>query len=255
LRSIMCFGVACIGLAALPAGLKADTTTRPANAQTDGFMRPGPALVIQHFKDAVATLSVGEDQKLKIDAIFADVKQKGLALSQELGDTPPEQRYQKLIDFAKQIRQQLAGVLNDDQMALLDDKAGANSLPRPANRQPGGGQGAIFIESLQQAINKLDLTDDQKQQIKDIVADAKQKITDIRQKAINGDNVQPDLQNLRQSLRTKLAGILSPDQLQSLQQSIQQYRQEHGGPGGPGQQPGRGGNKAPVAEMKPEDLT
>lgn len=113
----------------------------------------------------------------------------------------------------------------------------------------------MFIESLQQAINKLDLTDDQKQQIKDVVADAKQKIADIRQKALSGDNVQQNLQELRQSLRSKLQGILSPDQLQSLQQSIQQYRQEHGGQFGTGQQPGRAGSpKGPVAETKPEDL-
>src|SRR5271163_4981328 len=108
MRSWLLIGPVFIGLLALPALVKGDATTRPAGtgegvgagigANSEG-MRPGVAYVIKRLKDAAGGLDLSDEQKPKVDAVFDHVTQEGLSLSQEMGDTPPQQRYQKLLDF------------------------------------------------------------------------------------------------------------------------------------------------------------
>ena len=254
IRSTLLMGPVFIGLLALPVGVKGDATTQPAasgagaggNSQE---MRPGVAYVIKRLKDAAGGLDLSDEQKPKVDAVFQHITQEGLSLSDEIGTTPPGQRYQKLIDFSKQIRGELAGVLNDDQVTALDSKIGPALQPRAGGNFGGNnrpGQAGSLVDNLQQAIAKLDLTDDQKQQIKDVFTQAKQKLADIRAK---GGDIQAGLQDVRQFVRQKMQGILSPDQMQTLGDAMRQYQQQRGGGA---RQPG--GAKAPVAETKPEDL-
>jgi Spy/CpxP family protein refolding chaperone len=234
-------------------------TTKPVVAQLPatrptvphvaaGGMRPGPAYVIKRMKDAVSSLELSDEQRPKVDAVFDQVNQEGLTLSQELANTPVTQRYQKLLEFSKQIRGELSGVLNDDQLSSLDDKMKSFTAPRLGNRPPGG---PGILDNIQQALAKLDLTDDQKQQIKDVMDQVRQKVADVRQKAQAGENVEQDLQGIRTLVRDKLKGILSQEQLQSLADAMQQYYQDNGGGPGSGS---RNGGKAPLVEMKPADL-
>jgi Spy/CpxP family protein refolding chaperone len=244
------FAVLLCGAGRLPAA----STTQPDNHPSLADLRPGPAYVIRRLKDAVAKLDLNDDEKTKVAAVFDQAIQQGLALSQTLGDLPIQQRYPMLVDFDKQIRAQLAAVLNDDQMAELDhDMTLRPPQPNGGNRPNAGGS---FLDNIQQAINKLDLTDDQKQQISELFETTRQKLADLQQKAANGDNVQADRQQLLQTVREKIQTILSPDQLQSLQQSLQQYRQQRPNEGGGGSGQGNNGNSPkPIADKKPEDLT
>ena len=250
----------------IPHAAIADTTTRPAASATPATgMRPGPAYIIQRFKRAVTQLDLTDDEKPKIDAVFAQANQKGLDLSQTLADADPQDRFQMLTGFFKQIHKDLAAVLTDDQMQTLDQKVGPgpaqqNGSQQNASQSPtsqptarranalGGG-----LQYVQRALDKLDLSDDQKQQVKDLLADTQKKLADIRNNAAAGADVQQDLQQARKDMRQKLQTILTPDQMQAFISAMQQQR---GGPNArrPGQSNASGASKESVPDNKPADL-
>jgi len=226
---------------ALPRHARADATSRPTISAGSG-MRPGPAYVIQRFKKAIAQIDLTDDEKPKVNAVFDQANQRGLDLSQTLADMQPQDRYPKLAAFSKEIRQDLAGVLTDDQMKTLDQKLGSDGGQRPAAPQNAGG----MLETVQQALAKLDLSDDQKQQVKDLISSAREKFADIRKSAAAGADVQQELQQARKDLRDKLQTILTPDQMQTFMASMQQsfQRRAHSS----------SGSADSPAENKPADL-
>jgi Spy/CpxP family protein refolding chaperone len=229
MRVLFCLCVAGIWIAAPASG---DATTQPSVAVGGiGGRRPGPAIVLERLRRAVDQLTLSDDQKSKVGDIFDQASQQADDLSQSLGDLTPEQRLQKLSDFSKQIRQQLSQVLTPDQMQTLGHQLGSGPTTRPGGR---GGQGGGMLEIFGQAIAKLDLTADQKQQISELMTSTRQKVQELRQRAAGGDNIQADMQQVRQDVRAKLQEILTPDQMQTFTQTVQQLRQEHGGgAGGP----------------------
>jgi hypothetical protein len=83
--------------------------------------------------------------------------------------------------------------------------------------------------NLSKAFAKLDLTPDQRQQVRDLMQSTRQKAQEIRAQTGNGGVVQSQMQQLRQDTRTKLQTILTPDQMQTLVQTLQQMRQEQSG--------------------------
>jgi len=294
-KAIVTFAAMAALMLTIPRGAGAQATTQPAAATNDSRMRPGPAYVIKRYKTAVAKLDLTDDEKPKVDAVFDQVYQQGLDLSQSLGDLEFQERYQKLNAFSKQIRQELAGVLTDDQMQDLDSKigsgpggrngrfggqgfggpnannqngqnpgnAGANEQSQNNSGQsgqglagrPGGGAGAL--ELVQQAIDKLDLSDEQKQQVKDLMAATRSKIEDIRQSAADGTDVQQQIQQVRREMREKIQTILTPEQYQSFTDSMRQAFQQrgaNGNAGAPRVAPDAPISSKPVAENKPEDL-
>jgi Spy/CpxP family protein refolding chaperone len=221
-RMVICAGL--IGLSA--AVTSADPTTLPSATRPAGAAarRPGPSYVVQRLRRMVSQLSLTDDQKTKVSEIFDQATRQAQDLSQSLGDLSPVERGQKLSAFAGQIRQQLAQVLSDDQMKTLQQKVG------PASRPAGGDfPSGEMVGNIQQAVAKLDLSPNQQQQVKDLIDSALKKAADLRAQAINGADVQTQMQQLRQDVRSKLQSILTPDQMQSLGQSMQQYRQQRAG--------------------------
>ncbi|MGD0768034.1 MAG: deiodinase-like protein [Tepidisphaeraceae bacterium] len=225
------------GLAAMPAMARADATTQPGNASVSPGMRPGPAFVIQRLKNAVSQLNLSDDEKTKVDGFFDSANQQGLDLSQTLANAQPSERYQKLTAFAQQLHQQIAQVLSGEQMKTLDKKlgpglgqraGGGNGVEGAGGAATRNSAGGGIIEAFQQAMAKLDLSDDQKKQMADLLESTRQKMADLRQKAQAGENVQSDMQQVRQDMRAKLQTILTPDQMQTFMQSMQQVRQQRG---------------------------
>jgi Spy/CpxP family protein refolding chaperone len=271
---IAAFAIAALAFS-LPPAATADTTTRPSASPTSAF-------VIRRYKSAVAQLDLTDDEKSKVDAVFAQANQKGLDLSQTLADAQPRDRYSLLTGFNKQIHQDLAGVLTDDQMKTLDEQLGpglgqrnggqrnrgqqspaqpptdqSSTTPPPTSRptagrpNPGGG-----LRYVQQALDKLDLSDDQKQQIKDLLAATQSKLADLRNQAVAGADVQKDIQQVRKDMRQKLQTILTPDQMQAFTDAMQQANQQRGGANArrPGQFSTAAEPKESVADNKPLDL-
>jgi hypothetical protein len=118
-----------------------------------------------------------------------------------------------------------------------------------------------MLTLVQQSLDKLDLSDDQRKQIGALMDDTRLKIEDIRQNATNADSaaatpVQQQLQQIRRDMREKLQTILTPEQYQSFTESMRQAFQQRGGAaGGPRVRADAPISSKPVMENKPEDLT
>jgi Spy/CpxP family protein refolding chaperone len=267
--------VACAVLAAAPEVI-AQVATQPSaggGQSNGGRMRPGPAIIIARYKHAVSQLDLTDDQRMEIDAFFNQANQQGMDLSQKLADADPSDRYQMLGDFVKQLHSQLANLLSDGQLAQLDKNigplltgrragqfgGGGGAATQPAagagagaGRNNFGGPGGGIIQAMQQALAKVDLSDDQKQEVQELLKDAGAQVAALRQKAQGGANIQQDLAQVRQQVRDKLQTILTDDQMQQFVQQMQQLRQNRGPRGGGGG--GGGGATADVKSPKPDDL-
>jgi len=260
----------------------ADTTaqpttppTAPSGVASKGAMRPGPAYVIQRYKRAVGQLDLGADDKAKVDGVFGQVNRQGLDLSQTLTDSALQERFQKLAAFSKQIRQEFAAVLSDDQMKALDKAMGsqfggsqsggsqaagsqAGGSPQADQQAAGKGNGGgKLLDNMQQALDKLDLTSAQRDQIKDLMASTREKLAEIRKNAAAGGDVKENLQQARQDLRNKLKLILKPEQMEAFAQAMQQMYPDRGGGANRSRLAGSDGNgsgKQNIVDNKPADL-
>jgi hypothetical protein len=105
-------------------------------------------------------------------------------------------------------------------------------------------------------LDKLDLSDDQKQQVKDLLAATRAKLTEIRNNAAGGADVQQDLQQVRKDMRQKLQTILTPEQMQSFTDAMRQLIQQRGGSNLQRRNASNGAAapKETVADNKPADL-
>jgi len=92
----------------------------------------------------------------------------------------------------------------------------AKSLPQaPENRK-------AMHDALQEAVNELTLTDDQKGKLKDIFDDAKAKRETIfKDSSLTDDQKKEKMKDLRADTRTKVNGVLTPDQQTQLKEKMQ----------------------------------
>jgi len=212
-----------ISLSSAAALLADEPTSQPSQtpAATYTRHRRGPAFVLDRIRQAVGKLDLTDDQKTKVNAIFDQAAQKINEMYQNFQTEPRAQRTQALRELTESVRQQLAGVLTPDQMDSL-----RQSL-RPTGSGAAGGAGPLeSMQNLRQAISKLDLSDDQRQQVDDAIRAATEKNASLREQAADGADVQAQLGQNRQDLRNKLQSILTPDQWQSLAESMMQSRQD-----------------------------
>jgi K+/H+ antiporter YhaU regulatory subunit KhtT len=213
---------ACIGvlLAVLPSVARGDEpATRPAGART--FL----TALIPRLRNGVAQLELTDEQKTKAASVLDDAAQQAQSLSEQSQSLSTQERYQKMGPFLQQLRQNLAQALGADQFRVLAQNfpilRGQGST-RPTTAPAEANSPARRYEALKSALAKMDLTDDQKQQIAQLLGETDQKIEQIRQSAAAGDDVQPQVQQLRQDLRSRLAEILTPDQADQLRNTLDQ---------------------------------
>lgn len=235
----------------VPRGMGAETTTRPAavTRPATAVMRPGPAYVLQRFRTALGQINLTSDEKPKVEAVLAKANERGLDLSQSLTDAQNQDRIQILKGFGQEIRQNLGAVLTDEQMKALDQKLNGAGGQAPGNRTNSI---AGVMDHVQEALNQLDLSEDQKQQAKDILAAMQDKLAEIRNGAFAGGNMQQELQQARKELRDKLQAMLTPNQMQAFILSMQQFFQPRSNPVVQPNQAGR--PRGEIPENKPLDL-
>ena len=117
--------------------------------------------------------------------------------------------------------------------AFAADKP-ADTTTKDTRQRPGQRPGMMF-EQYEQAINKLDLTDDQKTKIKEVFADIKTKAEELRKEAeqIPADQRREKMggkfQELMKDAREKVDAILTPEQVEKLKSELQRNM----GGGGP----------------------
>jgi Spy/CpxP family protein refolding chaperone len=103
--------------------------------------------------------------------------------------------------------------------ALAVPFAVAKSQAAPAAQAPGKGMG--MHDKLQAALDSLNLTDEQKAKVKDILADSKTKrqavLTDT---SLSADQKRAKMKELHEATMTKMNEVLTPEQQAELKKKM-----------------------------------
>jgi Spy/CpxP family protein refolding chaperone len=150
-------------------------------------------------------LELTDDQKDKLQKFQQDTMADGMTFFQSLQGLSPEESQKKIAERAKETRKKLADILMAPQVSRLDEIS-----------IQFAGPGALSRDDVQE---KLALTDDQKEKLKQLAADIQQKMADLRA-TFNGppadDTERQDRQKKRDEItagqKDKAMAILTEDQ-------------------------------------------
>src|SRR5437763_14137590 len=125
--------------------LLAQPTTRPGQGAVRGEM------LIQRVRGAMADLNLSDEQKAKINDVFAGAKQDMQQMAGELQNMGQQERAQRVREFMQNLREKISVELNDDQKKLLEEKiqqmraavgaGGAGPATQPGDTPAGGRPG------------------------------------------------------------------------------------------------------------------
>ncbi len=206
-------------------GLALPTVVRAADAPSTQPAKPAPdqrpggigggAMGLEITRRALDDVGLSDDQKKKVDDIFAEARTKLQAMVQDFRDkqTPPDERREQMRTFMTDLRGKIAPLLDDSQKQKIQEKM--------ASLRNGGGLSTLLTARLKEAGDKLNLTADQKPKFDAVVADAQKKLQDL--KPADGADRQDLMQKanaIRQDTIEQLKAILSPEQLAQLKDAM-----------------------------------
>jgi Spy/CpxP family protein refolding chaperone len=208
-----------LGVLALPA-VRADktpretTTSKPAQP-ANGEGRQGFPM-LDRMRTMVDELKLSDDQKGKVDGYFDEARTQLKKLREDAsGDR--QAMMPKYREVFEKLRENVASVLTDDQKEQMKTKV-------QALLQRGGDAGARLRETL----DKLNLTDDQKEKVHAILEDVQKKAKDIRE--AGGDGAREKMGELMKDTRAKIADILTDDQKEKFKELAAQAGRPDGAP-------------------------
>lgn len=159
-------------------------------------------------------LNLTDAQKVQIKTIMQDAKSKAQALRND-STIPADQKKAQFMEIRKSAHQQIMQVLTPDQqkkMAQLRKEARGTQMKKLAAA--------------------LNLTADQKAKVKAIREDAKTQIKAVRDdKTLSQDQAKAKVMDIHKASMAQIKQILTPDQLQKLDQIKAQWKQRHHGDG------------------------
>ena len=174
-----------------------------------------PAAMLDRFHSTVADLKLSDEQKTKVEAAFSKAKKE---LDDLKADPKGEvrERLQASGRVIRDLRETVRGVLNEDQLKELQQK-----LPLL------GGTGGP-LGGLRQAMEKLDLTAEQKAKIEAATKEGRDKIQALIQEhrddpAAIRDKIRP----LYEEMQKKVEDVLTPEQ----KEKLKKFREEQGAGG------------------------
>lgn len=187
-------------------------STRPAEG---GLQFP----VLERLRSAAEELKLTDDEKAKVEKMFDDAKsQLKEARASASGDRQEAARKSRQV-FAE-LRQNLMAALDDDQKAEFRTKLQTLFTSRGGAGRAGGGE---IMNRLRTALESLNLSGDQKRQIKDVLESAEKKAKDLREKSQDGDqDAREKLGTILRDARKSISEILTDHQKQQLQDALQQ---------------------------------
>jgi hypothetical protein len=227
---------------------EASTATPPATQPArsallaDEDATPAASRMRQRLTDALAKLDLTADQRTGIKAVLEQARADAQSMRQDLADATPQERMQRMREFAHNVMDKVEGQLTPEQVKTFKAAlAGGGPASRPAGLAQGGARpgwrarngGAAAAEvagsgenapgarlqRLAQNLDSLDLNEDQKARVDAMLADARKKAMAIPAGA--PDRI-AQLQAIRQDIRDKLLDILEPDQLEALRSKMQE---------------------------------
>lgn len=212
---------------------------------------------LQGYREVLQSLDLTQEQKGKTQDLIRGAMQDIRETSQ---DTEPQERLAHARERIEKLNADIRETLTDEQKArfdtgikeLQDHVRNPSTRPstRPAGRALGGagaGVGAMpgrQLQNFREAVESLDLTQEQEQQVAAAFDEAKEKMKDAEPGSLAG---------VVQELREKLSGVLTPEQREALQKKMQELRNRGPGADRPGlREKARGErNKAGGSERTP----
>ena len=218
------FSIVALTAFAIPvASFAADAPAeKPAAAAQTPATRPAAArMTPQALRQAMAKLDLGDDQKQQVKSIMEEFRGKTAALKNE---TDAAQRGPKMQQTMRDLRDQLMAVLTPEQQVKFKEEL---KTLMPVG-QAGGGN---MIDRVLAGASELNLSDDQKTQIKDLGTKYREKFQSVRAQN-SGDRtaMREQTMELMQDFRGELNLILTPEQQQKLLEKFPALQK--GGAGG-----------------------
>jgi Spy/CpxP family protein refolding chaperone len=167
-----------------------------------------------HRFNDMAQLNLTDQQKSELKTINEDFRQQMTDLKKNEDITVREWK-SKMETIRKDHRDKVQSVLTDDQKASLKKMMQEHKAEMKKH-------GAKRLEQMKKDLN---LTDDQVASLKKSHEDMAQKFKAIRDdKSLSEDQKKAQLKDLREQQQNSLKSILTPDQLQKLQQEKQERK-------------------------------
>jgi Spy/CpxP family protein refolding chaperone len=224
--------------ATAPATMPAANALDALTPTTPGYPR------ITRIRAELNKLNLTDDQQAKIAALLNLLAQQLEDLSTTLDPAAPAAQKQAQINpLFQAMRQQLRDILTPGQLQKFNQAMAAPAGAAAA--QNGGAGGAVLLQNLRSAIASLDLTADERQQLTDLLKQTQTKVVDLRQGAAAGEDIRPDIAQLRTEVTDKLQQILTPDQMAKVRDLMQQAAA--GGAGAAGGAAGNANNPGKAA--------
>lgn len=185
-------------------------------------------------------LNLTAEQKAQFKSIHQSTREQLLALRNDQ-TLSPEQRQAKARSIKEGVHQQILGILTPQQQEIVKNKLRERrerGFGRGFARGDGSGDGER---------SALNLTADQRSQLKSIHQSTRDQVNTIRNDAtLTQEQKAEKIRSIHQSTRQQVSGILTPEQREKMKEG------RRGGPGGgPGRFGGRGHRGGPFGPGRP----
>ena len=199
---------ATLSLQPLARAADADQPTPPAPSSR-------PAARRERMQEMARELNLTPDQIAKLQTIVREREEKLRQLRQDPSLSPEEKRL-KLMTARAEIMAEVKKVLTPEQFEKWRARLGPTTVgaARPLAR-------------LQQAINDLNLTDEQKEQLKPLYQEQMEKLRDLYQDtSLSMAEKLDKLKAIRSEASPKLMKVLSADQYATLEREFNQWLEQ-----------------------------
>jgi Spy/CpxP family protein refolding chaperone len=202
-----------MALATVAATLTLQPPARAADTSQPAPPTPGdrPAALRERMQETARELNLTSEQTAKLQSIVRERTQKLRALRQD-DSLSPEEKRQKLVAARAEIVSEVKKVLTPEQFEKW--KARQGQTP---------GRTARPLARLQEAINDLNLTDAQKEQLKPLYQEQMEKLRDLYQDTTLSMAEKLDkLKSIHQEAAPKLRKVFNADQYAKWEKDVTQ---------------------------------
>ena len=201
-----------------------------------------PQQMLDRFGQAIGELDLSAEQKTQIEEMLrkAADELKDMHDDFEIDGAPPGRRGGPFREYFRELHQELNEILNDEQVRTLREK-----IAPPPHLRDGRGGGPTtrpFGQLLRDALGKLELSEEQKTQVDQLLDDSAEKMRALREQQ---ENVREQFREIFRDTHEQLNQILTPEQRDQLRELMPHRRGPGEGRGPRGPEDRRGGPDGP----------
>ena len=190
-----------------------------------------PVQAVEQYREQVYALNLSDEQKTKLDPIFKEQAEKAKTLASEVENLQGRERAEKTMGFAREMREQVNGVLTEEQRTTFRK----NQAARVAKQS---------VERYRRITADLGLSDEQKTKLDAVLTESEKKYAEALAAAPEPGQGGPggggQLREVNQETREKINALLTDEQKTKFEEASRQGR---GGQGRGGRRGGQGGNQ------------